>query len=334
VSDSDNVSDLRGDARFALRGAGWVLWSALGVLLVVWLFSGASRIDAKEVGFVRRFGRVLRRDVESGFTLLLPWPIDRLDTVPAKFEHRSEAGFSSRTRTQHMRIDLDVPPEEDVPYALTGDQNIVHVSLVARYTISEPYSVRYEVKDVETILFCAVNEAILTTLARMPVDDVLTTGKQKLRDDARRHAQKILDDLGVGVSILQLQLETPPTVPEPTRQAFQEVNAAKVGKQTAVNDAETRSRDLLSRAEGEAAGLVARARSYKQARTEQARSDARSFLDVLAEYRKNKRAERLRLYLETMGTVLTRVKVYVLPPGSAAPAPVGRMPPALRSSME
>jgi membrane protease subunit HflK len=331
---SDRFRDLGQDARFALRGVGCVLWGALGVLVLGWLLSGASRIDAKEVGFIRRFGAVVRRDIESGFTFLLPWPVDRLDTVQAKLAHRAEAGFSAQTREMHMRIKLDAKPEEDLPYAITGDQNIIHVSLVAQYTISKPYSYLYEVEDPEAVLACAIDEAILTTLAKMPVDIVLTTGKEKLRDDALHDAQRILDQLQAGIAIQQLHLETPPTVPRETEAAFQAVIDEKVRKQTAVNKAEQEKRRVLGEAEGLQARVVGEARSYKQARIEQARSEANSFLATLAEYRKNERAVRLRMYLNTMADVLARVRIYVLPPGQVAPAPGRQTPPALRTPRE
>ena len=69
MSSSTDMRDLGSDFRVAFRGARRVVWIAAGVAVVIWLLSGTSCIEANQVGFVRRFGKVVRKDIQPGLTL-------------------------------------------------------------------------------------------------------------------------------------------------------------------------------------------------------------------------------------------------------------------------
>jgi len=322
MSNSTRIQDLGKDFGVALRGARRVLWSALGVALAAWLLSGMSCIEANQVGFVRRFGKVVRRDIEPGFTFLLPWPIEQLDTVPRKDIRRAEGGFSGKTVETHVRIKVNRPPEADIPYCLTGDRNIIHISMVAQYQIKDPYRYSYQVVDADAVLVNVLNDAVLTCAAEMTVDGVLTTEKEILRARTRQLAQTILDELGTGLLLADLQLETPPTVPKETEAAFQRVMDAKSGMETAKYRAEQYRKQVVEDARGTSARISKNALAYKEGRIGQALADTEAFRNRLAEYEKNPYVARLKLYLDTVGAVMSQVKTYVLPEGQ--PVPVGR----------
>jgi membrane protease subunit HflK len=346
---SQAIGELRRDARRALRGARHVVWGAVGVLFLGWLFSGTSCVEANQIGFVRRFGRVVRHGdgrpkvVEPGLTILLPWPIDTLDTVSRKDIRRAQAGFSIKTapgtteepapgRAPRHPAGVHWPiKDNDIPYCLTGDQNIVHITVVVQYQVKDPYQYLYRTGDPEATLIRAVNEAVITCTARTDVDGILTTEKELLRAATREQAQTVLDELRAGLLIHDLQLEPPPSVPKETERAFQSVVDAKLGIQTARSRAQEAAKRIESKAAGQAARFIAEAEADRLDRVRQAKSDATNFGALLKEYEKDKAITRLRMYLETMEAVIGRVKRYVLPRGRAAIVPRGAVPPALRS---
>ncbi|MFH1731799.1 MAG: protease modulator HflK [Planctomycetota bacterium] len=327
MSNSQRIGELAKDLRIALGGVKRVAWWAAAAALVAWLLSGVSSIEANQVGFVRRFGNVVRKDIEPGLTFLLPWPIDRLDTAPKKDIRRSEGGFSTKTVQNHMTINSAAA--EDIPYSLTGDQNIIHVSMVAQYQIKDPYQYLYKTIGPDTVLISVLNDAILTCTASMTIDEVLTTKKELLRSEARQLAQEMLDELGTGLFIGDLQLDTPPSVPKQTEAAFQSVVDAKVEMQTAKYRAQEFAKKLIGDAEGTAAGVIGGAYAAKLAREQQATSDAQRFLAVLEQYEKDKAITRLRMYLSTMDEIMAKVKTYVLPAGQVAPGARRALPPPL-----
>ncbi len=332
MSNSQRIGELARDFGVTFRGAARVAWWAAAAVFVAWLLSGVSSIEANQVGFVRRFGKVVRKDIEPGLTFLLPWPIERLDTVPKKDIRRSEGGFSTKTVQNHMTINSAAA--EDIPYSLTGDQNIIHVSMVAQYQIKAPYQYLYRTISPDTVLISVLNDAILTRTASMTIDEVLTTKKELLRSEARQLAQKMLDELGTGLFIGDLQLDTPPSVPRQTEAAFQSVVDAKVGMQTAKYRAQEFAKKLTGDAEGTAARVLAGAHAAKLAREQQATSDAQRFLAVLEQYEKDKAITRLRMYLSTMDQVMAKVKTYVLPAGRVTPGNRRAVPPSLGASQQ
>ena len=332
---STEISDLGNDARIALRGVKRVLRWAMLVLFAGWLLTGVKMIDGNSVGFVRRFGRVNRGPLGSGLALLLPWPIERLDTVPVKVVRRAEGGFSSQTATIH--VNLRTAPDVGVPYCLTGDENIVHVSMVAQYRITNPSQYLYNVLDAEAILIGVLNDAIITCTAQMAVDEVLTAGKDTLLRRTREVAQKILTELGTGIVVSgELQFSTPPSVPKETAAAFQSVVDAKLGMQTARSGATEYATRIKAGAEGRAAMMRSEALAARYAREQQAEGDKKRFTDLLAALKKHEGeggAARLRvymwtLYLQTMDEIVGKADKYVLPRGTAVTLP-DTTPPAI-----
>ena len=327
MSNSQEIGELARDFDVAFRGAKRVAWWAVAAALIAWFLSGLSSIEANQVGFVRRFGKVVRKDIEPGLTLLLPWPIDRLDTVPKKDIRRTEGGFSIQTARNHTTINPDAA--EDIPYSFTGDQNIIHVSMVAEYQIKDPYQYLYKNISPDVMLISVLNDAIMTCTASLTIDEVLATKKELLLTETRQLAQKVLDELGTGLFLGGLQLETPPSVPEQTEAAFQSVIDAKVGMQTAKYRAQEFAKKLIGDAEGTAARIIAGAHAAKLAREQQATSDAQRFLAVLEQYEKDKAITRLRMYLDTMDEIMAKVRTYVLPAGQVAPGDRRALPPPL-----
>ncbi|MFO7898819.1 MAG: protease modulator HflK [Planctomycetota bacterium] len=334
MTGSTRLRDLAGDIRLALRGARRVLWGAVIVLVGGWLLSGVSCIEANEVGFVRRFGAVVRRDIPPGFTFLLPWPIETLDTVPRKEVHRSEAGFCSSPKSLEMHASLvpDRPDSEDIPYTLTGDQNIIHVAVVAEYQIKDPYRFRYKTRNADQILIHVLNEAIIGVTTQMSVDTVLTTGKEMLRTRTRQYAQDVLDELETGLMIIGLQLKPPPSVPRETEAAFQMVQDAKANRNTVREEAMKKRTNLLLNAKATRSELLQSANANKNERVWTAQGETKRFADVLKEYRVNPSVTRVRMYLEMMGEIMRNVRKYVLPPGlvNAPGNPVALPPIPLR----
>jgi len=311
-------------------------WTILA-LLAGWLLSGVKMIDGNSVGFVRRFGRVDRGPLGSGLALLLPWPIERLDTVPVKVVRRAEGGFSSQTTTMH--VNLRTPPDVGIPYCLTGDENIVHVSMVVQYRIMNPRQYLYNVLDAEAILIGVLNDAIISCTAQMAVDEVLTAGKDTLLRRVRDVAQKILTELGTGIVISgELQFSTPPAVPKETAAAFQSVVDAKLGMQTARSKATEYATRIKAEAEGRAAMMRSEALAARYAREQQAEADKKRFTDLLAALKKHggrNGAARLRvylwkLYLQTMDEIVGKAEKYVLPRGAAVAAPNVAPPAVIR----
>src|SRR6202035_3841432 len=65
-------------------------------------------------------------------------------------------------------------------YAITGDHNIVHVNMMARYRVREPAEWAFYGAKSEDILRVEVTAAMVRSLGEMGVDRVLSDGRKDL----------------------------------------------------------------------------------------------------------------------------------------------------------
>ena len=321
MTDSTRINELGNDLRAATRGVRRVaLWASFAGLMI-WLCSGVVSIKANEAGVVRLFGRYDRTYSEPGLKFLLPWPIERLERVSTKVNSLL-AGFAPDEETMRFHIQTEM----SYPYCLTADQNIVHVSVVAQYKVKNPERYMYGVVDVPALLRSVLNDVIIINAAGMEVDSVLTDGKELLRDNTLVLANQILDDLDSGVSITRVQLQTI-QVPGETKAAFDAVTTAKLGMRRAEAEAQKYQLNRIGEANGQYARVTRQAEIESNRRIEKARADVDEFKQRLEQYKLDRSIERVRMYLETMGDVMSRVKVYVLPRGSVGQVPRSALPP-------
>jgi len=89
--------------------------------------------------------------------------------------------------------------------------------------------------------------------------------------------------------------------------AFNEVNQAIQEKERAINEAWADYNKAVPRAKGEAEQAVRSAEGYALERVNNAEGDAKRFEALYEEYRKAPAVTRKRIYLETMGTLVSKV---------------------------
>jgi membrane protease subunit HflK len=139
------------------------------------------------------------------------------------------------------------------------------------------------------------------TVAKKPsAQDRVTLQQQTL--DALQHT---LDsyDAGLVVTDVSFQNVAPP---DEVKSAFDDVNAAREDKQSAVNKAHAYANQVIPQATGEAARIVAKAEGDKAERVARATGDAERFDLLLKEYKAAPAVTRQRLWLETMEDVMAR----------------------------
>ena len=184
--DSRNLIELKKDILSAFAADTHKLCRWFAVLLFgIYLLSGIYIVKTNEVGLVRRFGKLIRENVESGIHYRMPWPVDEVDKVKIKEVTRTELSFWSD------KVDKDTLPS----YCITGDKNIVHLKMIVNYQIKEPKSFLYEIYNSEKILENSMYSAMADAVAKIKVDDILTTAKYRFQQDTMRLCQERLDFL-------------------------------------------------------------------------------------------------------------------------------------------
>jgi len=299
--DHKHLIELKKDVFSAFTADIHKLYRWFAVLLFgIYLLSGIYIVKTNEVGLIRRFGKVIRENVESGIHYRMPWPIDEVDKVKIKEVMRTELSFWSD------KIDKDTLPS----YCITGDKNIVHLKMIINYQIKEPKKFLYRIYNSDKILENSMYSAIIKAIAKVNVDDILTITKYRFQQDAMRLCQEKLDFIKTGLEIKSVELKNiePPSKVLPM---FKDVVNAREDASTMIHDAESYSNKIIPNAQAEAAKTISQAQAYKIKKIAYAQGETDRFLKLLDEYKKAKDITEFRLHVETLEKVMHKAKKYI-----------------------
>ena len=264
---------------------------ALLVALII-AATGIYSVGPGEQGVVRTFGRESGK-TGPGLHYVVPF-VQRKDVVNLEQIRRIEVGFRGAERLR------------DEALMLTGDENIVEAQVIVQYRVTDPSKYLFRIKDAEETLRSTAEVALRSMVGRTNIDDVITTGREKVEMDTRGWLQKLMDEYQSGIAITEVKLQAV-DAPDEVKEAFHDVVRAREEKEKLINQAKGYQADLIPRARGEVRKIEREAEGYKEQRVLKASGDAQKFESVYAEYTKAERVTRQRLYLETMERILAKV---------------------------
>ena len=148
-------------------------------------------------------------------------------------------------------------------YCITGDNNLATVSCVIQYTIFNPCDYLFGIKDPEKALKNLAGKAILHCMAKMPIDEILTKGKQAVSGRIQADLQKKLDRLKTGIHVSSVEIKN---IKPPDRVAkyFSQVVKASIDRGKSINDAQSYRNEIIPKAKAQAMELTEQAHGYKQ----------------------------------------------------------------------
>ncbi len=288
-----------GIPRFELRSRRFVIGVVIAAL-VVYLLSGVYVVQSDEQGVVVRFGRIVNDKVPPGIHYHLPAPVERVFR-PKTAEIKKVYLISRQPRAggaEGMQM-------------LTGDENVVLVQVVIQYRISDAAKYLFACESPRRLIEVTSDKVVTEVVGSMSVDALLTTEKLVAQARIKESIQDILNQYGVGVTIIGAYFQdiSPPIE---VAYAFRDVASAREDRNRVINEAEGYRNTIIPAARGEAERMIKEAEAYRKERVERARGEADAFLALLSEYEKNKELTASRLYVEKMEKILPRMRIYVL----------------------
>lgn len=194
---------------------------------------------------------------------------------------------------------------------ITSDYNFIQVDFYAEYRVTDPVKALYASQDPEEILNNIAQNCIRTTIGSYSVDSVLTTGKNEIQANIKQMILEKLEEYDIGIQLVNITIQDaePPTVE--VSNAFKEVETAKQGKETAVNNANKYRNEQIPNAEAESDKILQDAEATKQERINEANGQAARFNSMYEEYIKYPEVTKKRMFYEAMEDVLPDVKVII-----------------------
>ena len=293
----------------------------------LWILSGVYTIQPGEVGVIERFGARISPDAQPGAHYKLPYPIERLTRMEDLRVRTIEIGFRTLAagddaveeaaaeplayewNAQHRMGRFERKPDESL--MLTGDQNMIEMTAVVHYRLERPDDFLFQHLDPETTLQVAAEAVIQRIVNSTALDDLLTTERRKLEEDAQRRLNERLASYQTGAEVLQVRFQdVHPSVE--VVDAFREVAGALEEKSRRINAAEGYRNEQVALARGQAGARVSTAEGYSKGRSNRADGDASRFRHFEAGFRSAPGPNATRLYLEAMDEILPGRRKLVL----------------------
>lgn len=274
----------RGGPNFSLPerpgGKSW-LPVILAVVGAAWLFATSVHfVQPREQGVVTWLGGKYSDTLNPGTNLTMPWPIQQVE-VENVSQIRSEK----------------VPGENQEKLILTSDQNLVDLSYLIRWNISDLALYKFQLEDPKDTLLEVGESAMRAAVAKQDLDTVLTgAGRAEIEQDVRARMQARLDAYKSGIAVQGIEInKTDP--PSRVEEAFKDVSSAQQDADAAMNRARAIAQQVLARAQG----------------------DATEFNNIYEEYRLAPEVTRRRLYYETIESVLSKTDKTIVDADGVAP---------------
>lgn len=301
-----------------------ILGLVAGAAAVVAVLTSYYQVEPDEVGVVLRLGQHVGVS-GPGPHFRLPFGIEQVHKVPVQRQLKAEFGFRTTLAGVETRYRTESAELQRESLMLTGDLNVAVVEWTVQYKISDPVQYLFKVRNVEETLRNLSEAAMRFAVGDHSVNEVLTTGRQKIASETKVLLQELANRYETGVDIQQVVLQDV-NPPDPVKPSFNEVNQAIQEKERAINEARAELNKEIPRARGEAEQAVSAAEGYAIARVNQAKGEANRFLAIHAEYKKAPDVTRRRMYLETVAEVLAKAgQKVIVDDSSKGVTPILRM---------
>ena len=245
-------------------------WFPVAVVLIIGLgllATSVHLIGPQQQAVVKTLGNYTRT-LDSGLKFSMPFPLETVDVEDV----------------QGVRVVRIPESNQQVKLILTGDQNLVDLSFIVRWNISDLEDFKFRLVDpIETVNEVA-EAAMRASVAEKQLDETFSgQGRASIEQDVRERMQRTLDAYQAGVRVLGVEIEKADP-PSEVVDAFRDVQVAEQNADAARNQAQGYAQQVLAQAEGE----------------------AEAFDKVYEQYRLAPEVTRQRLYYETMERVLSK----------------------------
>lgn len=259
-------------------GAAGMAFVAIAAI-VIWALSGLYTIKEADRGIVLQFGK-FARIAEPG----LRWKATFIEKViPVNIEAvRSSSAKGSM---------------------LTEDENVVNVEFEVQYRVVDPYLYKFSVTDAPHSLQQALDSALRYVVGHSKMDQVLTTGREKVRQRTWDELNDIIKPYNLGLVVTDVNFKDS-RPPAEVKDAFDDAIAAQEDEERFIREAEAYAREIEPRARGRVTRMTQDAQAYKERITLEAQGETARFEELLPEYRLAKEVTRQRLYIDAMESVL------------------------------
>lgn len=266
------------------------------IFLIIVGYTSFYIVGQEEQAVVLRFGKCQPEIMGPGLHFKLPFGIDKNINVPTQRNLKEEFGF--RTEVPGVRTTFSTDDFSDESVMLTGDLNIADVTWIIQYKIKEPKAWLFNVEDqIHTIR--DISQSVINMLVGdLAVFDVVTSERSRIEDNGKELMNEFFKRYNMGIHVETVKLQKTMYPKGSVQDAFEDVNKAIQDRIRLINEGKEAYNQAIPKARGEAEKTIREAEGYAMEKVNLAKGDVARFLAVFAEYKKNPKVTRTRLYYE------------------------------------
>ena len=284
---------------FSAKGATVVI---VGIVTLIALATSVYIVDQAEEAVITRFGRYIGTR-GPGLQFRLPFGIDRNYTVNVRGVQSQEFGFRAM-RGGAAPFHAALGPESTM---LTGDLNIIDVTWIIQYRISDAFAWVFNVHDPVSTIRDVSRMVINQLVGDRTITGIMGAERSVIEIEGRIMMNEIFRQYSIGIEVIDVSLQNV-APPAGVQAAFEDVNMAMQDMERLINEGQQVFNEEIPRARGEAERMILVAQGYAAERVNRALGDVARFNAVLEEYLRAPVVTRQRLYFEMMEEVFRNVE--------------------------
>jgi membrane protease subunit HflK len=304
VVDNNGGGSNNGGNTQNLNGGDIPLLPILLIVFLIWLLTGFISLIRAQGELFLRFGEHI--DVtQPGPRWHLPYPIETVEIVNQEQVRTIEVGYRSSNdlaaNSQDLRESL----------MLTGDENIVDLQFAVQYNLKSVEDFIFNNRSAETSVRAGAETAIREVVGKSKMDFVLYEGREEVAIRTKELMQQILDRYSTGINITSVTMQNAQP-PEQVQAAFDDAVKAKQDLERQKNEGQAYANDVVPKAKGTAARLIAEAGAYKVSIENEALGNSSRFEQIMKEYERAPEVTKNRLFLEAQEEILSNVTKVII----------------------
>ena len=285
------------------------------ICLTAYLSTTLFVVDIRDQAFIERLGRVTNKiePIGPGLHLKLPWPIDRIKRVKTTYIETINIG---NTVTSGVPLIWTEQHGSEEPF-LSGDDNFFYPYIVIHYKIKDVFQYLYKINNTTQVVRDMGHQVATLLFAQEEFYDIAVVKRKELEIKMHQTLQDKLDQMQCGINLITVifkDIHPPISVAA----SFEAVIAGYQKKQTIINMSLEYQNQILPKSRGKALKEIEKANAYIFDRREKAEGDAARFQMSLPAKNEEK-VTRMRLYLQTLQTVLKEKPKYLIDPKASEP---------------
>lgn len=206
---------------------------------------------------------------EDEYAVIQTWGYVQVEETPGikfKIPYIQQVNKVSKASKQ-FAVGYDIDTNESIhreSFMITNDYNFVNVDFYFEYQITDPVKYFYASEEPEVIVKNLAQSYIRDTVGSHDVDEVLTTGKYEIQSEIKTLLQERLEQEDIGIQITNAVIQDAEVPTAEVAQAFKNVEDAKQGMETAINNANADANTRIPAANAQADKIIKDAQARKR----------------------------------------------------------------------